>query len=182
MVPFDMGVSFIAGQTLAYGAREQLRKEESRILNKPFLISLSWMAFIFAPSALFFYQGWTAWNVMYVFDPDKRNVLAAACIWLDFAALNLVMVYSFSLGHTWIKRQQEKRLLVTIGVALIGLFIFLSVTYDRSFNIGSYAEWESNTAQSFWEYTVMRRSLAVIGIIDLGSMCMVYRYLRKISN
>lgn len=178
MVPFDMAVSFIAGQTLAYGAKEQLKKEESKILNKPFLISLSWMVFVFAPSVMFFYQGWTAWNVMYVFDPDKRNVLAAICIWLDFIVLSLIMVYSFTLGHTWIKRQQEKKLLITIGIVLIGLFVFLAVTYDRSFNIGSYAEWENNTAQPFWGHTVMW-AIAVIGIIDGGSMYLVFRYLRR---
>lgn len=178
MVPFDMAVGFIAGQTLAYGAKEQLKKEESKILNKPFLISMSWMVFVFTPSVMFFYQGWTAWNVMYVFDPDKGNVLAAACIWLDCTILNLIMVYSFTLGHTWIRRQQERRLLITIGIVLIGLFVFLAATYDRSFYIGSYAEWENNAAQSFWGHTVMR-ALGVIAIIDGGSMYLVFRYLKR---
>jgi hypothetical protein len=178
MVPFDMAVSFIAGQTLAYGAKKQLKENDSKMLNKPFLISFCWMVFIYAPSAMFFYHGWTAWNLMYIFDPDKNNVLTAVCIWLDCTIINLIMVYSFWLGHAWIKRQQEKKLLITIGISLIGLIVFLVATYSRGFSIGSYTEWKNNIAPSFWGHTVMWAN-AVIAVIDFGSMYLVYRYFSK---
>ena len=46
MVPFDMTVSFIAGQTLALSAKKQLKKEESLFFNRPLYISLLWMVLL----------------------------------------------------------------------------------------------------------------------------------------
>jgi hypothetical protein len=90
MVPFDMAVSFAAGQTLSYSARQQLKEEKAFLFNRPHFISVLWMALLYAPSAMFFYHGWTAWNIVYIFDPDKTVLKDAIFIWLDCAVLALV--------------------------------------------------------------------------------------------
>ncbi len=178
MVPFDMAVTFIAGQTFALGAKKQLKEEKSTFLNKPFLISFLWMTLIYGPSAMFFYHGWTAWNLMYIFDPDKHNLLSAVCIWLDCTILNIIMICSFYLAGNWIKSSKESKVKFTIVVSLIGLIVFLGVTYSRGFYIGSYTEWKNHTAPSFWWHTVMWANV-VIGIIDFGSMFLIFKYFRK---
>ena len=62
MIPFDMSVSFITGQTLALSAKRQLVSEPDLLVNRPLMISLLWMSLLYAPSAMYFYHGWTAWN------------------------------------------------------------------------------------------------------------------------
>ena len=68
MIPFDMSVSFITGQTLALSAKRQLAHDDNLLVNKPLMISLLWMSLIYAPSAMYFYHGWTAWNSVYIFN------------------------------------------------------------------------------------------------------------------
>ena len=126
MVPFDMTVSFVAGQTLALSARKQLKEEKSYLFNRPMIISLLWMVLLYTPSAMFFYHGWTAWNIMYIFDPYppptmEPTLSSSVLIWLDSTVLTLILIGGFALGHYWIKRERAKLTIIVPAIAAIAL-------------------------------------------------------------
>jgi hypothetical protein len=52
MIPFDMCVSFFAGQSLAPSARCQLTHNRNLLVNRPLMISLLWMSLIYVPASL----------------------------------------------------------------------------------------------------------------------------------
>lgn len=192
MIPFDMTVSLVAGQTLALSARKQLRKEESLFFNRPLYISLLWMVLLYAPSAMFFYHGWTAWNIMYIFDPyppplKDPTLSSSILIWLDCTVLTLIMMGGFALAHSWIRKGKEKLAIIVPVISAIVLIIFLAITYHRGFNVTSYTEfmtlpdeglkfvWEGN---SFWGHDVFWANF-VIMFIDFGPLAYLYYWFNR---
>ncbi|MEK7825784.1 MAG: hypothetical protein AAB266_05105 [Nitrospirota bacterium] len=192
MIPFDMTVSFVAGQTLALAARRQLKKEESLFFNRPLYISLLWMVILYAPSAMFFYHGWTAWNIMYIFDPyplpAKDPTLASSIlIWLDCTTLTLILMGGFALAHTWIRKGRERLAIISPIIAVLALVLFLAITYHRGFIVTSYAEFKASVDEglrftwggnSFWGHDVFWAN-AVIMFIDFGPLAYLYYWFNK---
>ncbi len=192
MVPFDMTVSFVAGQTLALSAKNQLKKEDSLLFNRPLYISLLWMVLLYAPSAMFFYHGWTAWNIMYVFDPypppAKDPTLGSSIlIWLDSTVLTLVLVVGFALAHSWIKKGKEKLAIIVPVVVALALILFLALTFHRSFTVTSYTAFKASVDEgikftwggdSFWGHGVFWANV-VIMFIDFGPLVYLYYWFHK---
>lgn len=153
MIPFDMSVSFLAGQTLAYAARRRLRREDDLFANRPLMIALLWMVLIYTPSAMFFFHGWSAWNSVYVlggvplgppgfpeypYFESRRLLYEAILIWLDCAALGGIFYGGFVLAHRWIRAGEARRALWScLGVALAFL-LYMAATYDRSLVVTTY--------------------------------------------
>lgn len=195
MVPFDMTVSFIAGQTLALSAKKQLKKEESLFFNRPLYISLLWMVLLYAPSAMFFYHGWTAWNIMYIFDPYPPPVKdptlgSSILIWLDSTILTLIFMGGFALAHKWIRKSREKLAIIVPIIAALALIIFLAITYHRGFTVTSYTEFKASVDEglkltwggnSFWGSNVFWANV-VIMFIDFGSLGYLYYWFNKMGK
>lgn len=175
MIPFDLTVSFVAGQLLALSAIKQLKKESSLFFNKYLYIAILWMAILYAPSAMFFFHNWTDWNVMYVLEPEA---LPSYVIWLDNSALFLAIMFGFILAHILIRKEKEKFVVACSIAALAILFIFMWITYDRSFYVGTYAEWKTKTAISLWESPVWTANIysGFIDLVPLGYLC--YRFFK----
>lgn len=179
MIPFDITVSFVAGQMLAFSARKQLKSEASLVYNKYLYIAILWMALLYAPSAMFFYHEWTDWNTMYVLKPED---LPGYVIWLDASALVLTIIAGFISAHILIKKEKDNGVIVSSVAALILLGIFLLVTYDRGFYVGTYDEWKAGTAGSLWSSDVLTANI-IAGIIDLGPLAyLCYRFLSEESK
>lgn len=195
MVPFDMTVSFVAGQTLALSARQQLKKEESLFFNRPLYISLLWMVLLYAPSAMFFYHGWTAWNIMYIFDPypppaKDPTLLSSILIWLDCTMLTLILMGGFALAHSWIRKGKEKLAILIPIIAVVALVLFLAMTYHRGFTVTSYTEFKASVDEglrftwgghSFWGHNVFWAN-AVIMFIDFGPLVYLYYWFNKVGK
>ena len=192
MVPFDMTVSFVAGQTLALSARKELKGEESLFFNRPLYISLLWMVLLYAPSAMFFYHGWTAWNIMYIFDPyppplKDPTLGSSILIWLDCTALILIMMGGFALAHNWIKKGKEKLAVITPIIAVLALVIFLALTFHRGFTVTGYTEFMTTVDEgvkftwggdSFWGHNVFWANF-VIMFIDFGPLIFLYYWFSR---
>lgn len=192
MIPFDMTVSFVAGQTLALSARKQLKNESSLFFNRPLYISLIWMVLLYAPSAMFFYHGWTAWNIMYIFDPypppAKDPTLASSIlIWLDSTILTLILIGGFALAHNWIRKGKERLAIITSVIAVLVLVLFLAMAYHRGFIVASYTEFKALADEglrfswggnSFWGHEVFWAN-AVIMFIDFGPLAYLYYWFHK---
>lgn len=192
MVPFDMAVSFIAGQTLALSGRKQLKKEESLFFNRTLYISLLWMVLLYAPSAMFFYHGWTAWNIMYIFDPYPPPAMnptlsSSILIWLDSTILILIFMGGFALAHNWIRKGRERLAIIVPIIAALALIIFLGLTYHRGFTVTSYTEFKVSIDEgleltwggnSFWGSNVFWANV-VIMFIDFGPLLYLYYWFNK---
>jgi hypothetical protein len=155
MIPFDMSVSFVAGQTLALSARRRLADEPNIWVNKPLMVSLLWMTLIYAPSAMFFYHGWSAWNSVYILkdvsgggSPDypdfgsNRLFWESILIWLDCTVLVGIFYTAFALAHKWIRAGEVKkatRACIFVVVLLVG---YCALTFERSFVVTTYESWE----------------------------------------
>ncbi len=176
MIPFDIVVSFVAGQMLALSARKQLKKEPSIFFNVYLFIAALWMAILYAPSAMFFFHNWTDWNVMYIVPPEK---LPSYVIWLDCSALFLVLLFGFISAHILIRRGNDKLIVVSSIAAVVALLAFMWITFDRSFFVGSYEEWKAGTATWLFSSPVWTANIysGVIDLVPLGYLC--YRFLKE---
>ncbi len=195
MIPFDMTVAFVAGQTLALSARKQLNKDESLFFNRPLFISLLWMVLLYTPSAMFFYHGWTAWNIMYIFDPypppTKDPTLSSSIlIWLDSTILTLIFIAGFTLAHRWIRKGRETLPIIVPIIAALALVLFLAITYHRGFTVTSYTELEATVDQgvkfawggkSFWGHDVFWANV-VIMFIDFAPLTYLYYRFNKMGR
>lgn len=195
MIPFDMTVSFVAGQTLAFSARKQLKKEDSLFFNRPLYISLLWMVLLYAPSAMFFYHGWTAWNIMYIFDPyplpaKDPSLGSSILIWLDSTILTLIFIGGFTLAHSWIKKGKERLSIIFPIIALLSLGFFLALTYHRGFTVTSYTAFKDSVDEglkftwggnSFWGHKVFWSNV-VIMFIDFGPLGYLYYFFNKVAT
>ncbi|MCI0723269.1 MAG: hypothetical protein L0338_30550 [Acidobacteria bacterium] len=204
MIPFDLSVSFVAGQTLAFSAKRQLAGEPNFFVNKPLMISLLWMSLIYAPSAMFFYHGWTAWNSVYVFKdvpvgaqfPEypafetNRLLYEAILIWVDCTALVALFWGAFVLAHRWIASGKTRKIAIACATVTLALLIYMGLTYDRSFVVTTYERWEEFTRHgiSFWDLLSWRGvhgssflghsvfwANVVIAFIDFGPLIYLYR-------
>jgi hypothetical protein len=207
MIPFDMSVSVLAGQTLAASAKRHLGGEPNVWVNKPLMISLLWMTLIYAPSAMFFYHGWSAWNSVYILKDlpgggppehpsfgSQQLLWEAIVIWLDCTVLVGLFYGGFVQGHKWIRAGRAKRIAITcVAVALL-LILYCALTYDRSFVVTTYQNWErlkSNgirfgdifSWQGFAGATFLGHQVfwanVVIGFIDFGPLVFLYWYFAK---
>jgi hypothetical protein len=202
MIPFDMSVSFIAGQTLAYSARRRLAAEPDLHVNRPVMTSLLWMTLIYAPSAMFFYHGWSAWNSVYVlagqpaggppeypYFGSNRLLWEAILIWLDCSVLVGLFYGGFVLAHKWIRAAAERRIIwASVAVAML-LVVYCTITYDRSFVVTTYEEWSRLQARGIrfgdifvWQgvggATFLGHQVfwanAIVAFIDFGPLAYLY--------
>jgi hypothetical protein len=204
MIPFDMSVSFITGQTLALSARRQLANNSNLLVNKPLMISLLWMSLLYAPSAMYFYHGWTAWNSVYIlkdvpitgafpeypyFEP-WRLLLESVVIWLDCTILIGFLLGAFVLAHRWILARREKCIIAACIMVDIALLAYLWLTYERSLLVTTYEHFERLTQQpltlsdvlawrgfggnTFFGHSVFWSNV-VIALIDFGPLIYLYR-------
>ena len=155
MIPFDMSVSIITGQTLALSAKRQLAREPDTFVNRPMMISLLWMVLLYAPSAMFFFHGWSAWNSVYILKDvavagppeypyfgSNRLLGESIIIWLDCTSLVALFYGSFVLGHKWILAGNPKAITKTCIAVAAALVIYCAITYDRSFMVRTYEGWQ----------------------------------------
>lgn len=204
MIPFDMSVSFVAGQTLALSAKQRLADEPNIWVNKQLMVSLLWMTLIYAPSAMFFYHGWSAWNSVYILKDlpaggppeysyfgSDRLLWESILIWLDCTALVAIFYTAFALAHRWIRLDQVKqikRACLLVAALLVG---YCALTFDRSFVVATYEGWERLKAGDIefgdvfsWEgyggATFLGHQVfwanAIVAFIDFGPL--VYLYYR----
>jgi hypothetical protein len=207
MIPFDMSVSVIAGQTLALSARRQLAREPDTFVNRPLMISLLWMVLLYAPSAMFFYHGWSAWNSVYILKdlhtagppehPDfgsSRLLWESIVIWLDCTLLVGLFYGNFILGHKWIRAGEPQKIVRTCVAVAVALVIYCAITYDRSFIVSTYdgwnrlkAEgiafadvftWDGLSASTFLGHQVFWAN-AVVMFIDFGPLVYLYIWFRR---
>jgi hypothetical protein len=192
MIPFDITVSFVAGQTLAYAARKRLRGERSLFFNRPLYLSLLWMVLLYAPSAMFFYHGWTAWNIMYLFDPNppptmSPSLSSSIAIWLDSTILTATLMGGFALAHRWIRSGKDRRAIIAPIIAALVLLAFLALTYHRGFTVTGYSAFQALPdkgivfrwgGDSFWGNSVFWAN-AIIMFIDFGPLFFLYYHLSR---
>lgn len=175
MIPFDIIVSFAAGQFLALAAKKQLRKEDF-LFNKYIYAAVLWMAFLYAPTDLFFYHGWSDWELMYFVDSAAVDPFFTLifCVSLFFA-----IMAGFVSAHYLIKKERDRAVIILSLAALILLAVFLLATFDRGYYVGSYAEWNAGRAVPLI-YTDLFRYMLVLGIIDFSVLGFLYtRFARE---
>lgn len=208
MIPFDWSVGFVTGQTLAYAAKKELATENKRLVNRPFVISLLWMALVYAPSAMFFYHGWTAWNSVYVLKdvpagtgsseyPDfesRRLLYESILIWIDCTALIGIFIGGFVLAHRWIARGNQRNILIACVTVTVMLLAYLGLTYARSFFVTTYEHfdelkrqgvtmgdvftWKGKDGSTFLGHSVFWSNV-VIFFVDFGPLTFLYWKFRK---
>lgn len=203
MIPFDMTVSFLAGQTLAYAARKRLRRETDVFANRPLVISLLWMVLIYTPSAMFFFHGWSAWNSVYLlkdvpiearfpeytYFETPRLLYESILIWLDCTVLCGLFYGAFVVAHRWILAEKAKTILWACGGVAAALIVYMLATYDRSFIVTTYEAWnrlsgegiafsdvltwKGREGSAFLGHSVFWCNL-VIAFIDFGPLAYLY--------
>ena len=198
-----MSVSVLAGQTLALSAKRSLADEPSLYVNRPLMGSLLWMTLLYAPSAMFFYHGWSAWNSVYLLQdvaatgpaehPDfgsNRLLLEASLIWLDCSVLVGLFYGSFVLAHRWIRAGRSSMIVRTCVMVAVLFVAYAAATYDRSFMVVTYErwkalkeagiqlgdifEWRGSQGATFLGHQVFWANL-VVAIIDFGPLIYLYR-------
>ena len=202
MIPFDMSISILSGQTLALSARRQLARQPDTFVNRPLMISLLWMVLLYAPSAMFFYHGWSAWNSVYLLKdltaagppeyPDfgsGRLLGESIIIWLDCTVLVLLFYVSFIVGHRWIRAGKPQAIVRTCIAVALALVIYCAFTYDRSFMVRTYEgwnqlksagisfgdvfQWNGSSGSTFLGHQVFWAN-AIVMFIDFGPLIYLY--------
>jgi hypothetical protein len=207
MIPFDMSVSIISGQTLALSAKRQLAREPDTFVNRPVMTALLWMVLLYAPSAMFFFHGWSAWNSVYILKDvavagppeypafgSGRQVWESIVIWLDCSALVGLFYGSFILGHRWIRAGNPGAIVKTCIAVAVALVIYCAITYDRSFMVRTYEgwtqlkasgiafgdifKWNGLSGSGFLGHQVFWAN-AIVMVIDFGPLVYLYIWFRR---
>ncbi len=171
MIPFDIVVSFVAGQALAYAARERLREEASLFFNRYLYIAVLWMAFFYAPTDLFFYHGWPDWELMYYVEAARVNPFFT----LVFSVILFAAIMAGFISADYLLRMGRDRLVIAMALVLLVLLaLFLLATFDRGYYVGTYAEWQAGLAVPLLQ-TDLFRYMTALGIVDFTVLGYVYR-------
>ncbi|ODS39127.1 MAG: hypothetical protein A7316_00555 [Candidatus Altiarchaeales archaeon WOR_SM1_86-2] len=176
MIPFDITFGFLAGVLLAFAAKKHLKQTEI-FFNKYIYLTLIWAGVIFAPSTMLFQYTWTAWNIMYVVNPAT---LSPYFIIVVCSSLVIATMLGFMFAHHLIKKGKES--IVSACIIALGIFLvlFLFLTPDRSFHIGTYDDLLAGNATPIPNATGFLINGIVVGAVD--TLSLLYLLVRFFSE
>ena len=166
MVPIDWLTALMLGLLLPLAAAKGHRRYPPYVtLGRARTRHLRWAALIFAPITLFVLAWQPSWGFMYLFDPARHRVLAAALIAATAVLIVGLAALGFEASLRWISAGQRNRVLWSlIGTAIV-MSAFVFVVRDRGFVVGDFEAWQSGTAVSFFRHALLPANLLLIPIV-----------------
>jgi hypothetical protein len=138
-LPFALPVALVLGASLAWLARVELaRSEVPLVLARPFLVALSFAAFVFAPVVAYFVALHGDWAYVYVV-PSAR-IPSAVDLLLVIVAGSLVPI-GFAVAAPFAIARKGPTLLRASGVVLVVILALAAVTAKRLRVSASYAQY-----------------------------------------
>jgi hypothetical protein len=131
---------------------------------------LRWAALIFAPITTFVLAWQPAWGFMYVFDPGRHRILAAALVAATVVFVVGLAALGFEASLRWLSLGQRNRVLWSlIGTAVV-MTAFVFAFRDRGFVVGDFDAWQSGNTVSFFRHALLPANLVLIPIVIAAYM------------
>ena len=146
MIPFDVTFGFIAGLVTAFLTKAKLEQETNLYFNKYIYVFMAWLAFIYGPLVYWFQSGWPFWNTMYFLEEIPAYVVT-----IYATAVMVIGTFGFILADYLIREQKSSLVPIIMVTSAILISLFLLGFLDRVLYVGTYQEWEAETAVILWE-------------------------------
>jgi hypothetical protein len=182
MLAIDGPISLIAGLALADAGRKTLETRDRGRVNSLRRTVLLYSAFFITPIPFYFFMGWPAWEVNYLWqwqDDLLDSPLRAAVAFAIFLFTVGPAFLGFEFGYFLIRRGKPLgvRLAYILLLVLVGIIVI--ATRDITFHIAStYAKFQAGEFYSFWSFPFFLGWLLVTAYF-WGSLVVFYVWLRK---
>ncbi len=182
MLAMDIPIAAMTGMLLAEGGKKLAISNDS---NKRLLlryVTLAYSAIFFAPTPVYYFLGWPAWEVNYLW-PWVDNILdqpiRAAFAYVLLACAVLPTWAGLEVGMKLLQHQKDKlnRIIYICLLLMTGGIILL--LFNSTFNVSStHAKYLAGESYSLWSapFTV---GLSLTYVYYWGSLLLFYRWLRK---
>lgn len=139
--PFALLVGLLIGMTLAWISRSELaRSEGPLVLARPFVVTTSLAALIFAPIVGYFLAFHGDWSSLYLVRYFYRIPSALVLAFVIFAALQIPI--GFAVAAPLARSKQSSKLAVVVGILLILLVLGSALLSRRLGSSASFAQFQ----------------------------------------
>lgn len=182
MLAIDIPIALLAGQALAESGRNMLKGNDP---NHHFFMKsmvLLFAVFFITPAPFYFFLGWPAWEVNYIWqwqDNIHDSPLRAASAFAIFLITVGPTYIGFLISKCWLRKGQD--ILVRIGYIFMAVLVGVIVYKTRiiTFNIAStYDKFQAKEFYSFWSHPFFTGWLLVT-IYFWGGLFAFYFYIRR---
>jgi hypothetical protein len=182
MLAIDIPIALLAGQALAESGKNMLKSDDPNHHYFMKSIVLLFAVFFITPVPFYFFLGWPAWEVNFLWqwqDNIHDSPIKAAVSFAIFLFTVGPTYIGFLIGKYWLRKGKD--VLVRIGYILMAVLVgvIVYVTRDITFNIAStYDKFQAKEFYSFWSHPFFTGWLLVT-IYFWGALFVCYFLIRK---
>lgn len=182
MLAIDIPIALLAGQALAESGKNMLKGDDPNQHYFMKSIVLLFAVFFITPVPFYFFLGWPAWEVNFLWrwqDHIHDSPIKAAVSFAIFLFTVGPTYIGFLIGKYWLRKGRD--VLVKIGYILMAVLVgvIVYVTRDITFNIAStYDKFQAEEFYSFWSHPFFTGWLLVT-IYFWGALFVCYLCIRK---
>lgn len=181
MLAIDVPIALLSGLALAESGKNMLKGNDPHQQYFMKSIVLLFAVFFITPVPFYFFLGWPAWEVNFLWrwqDNLHDSPIKAAVSFAVFLFTVGPTYVGFLVGRYWLR--QGRDILVRIGyllmAALVGVIVY--VTRDITFNIAStHEKFQAKQFYSFWSHPFFTGWLLVT-IYFWGALFVFYFWIR----
>ena len=182
MLAMDIPIAAMSGMILAEGGKKlAISEDKDKILLLRF-ITLAYAAILIAPTPVYFFLGWPAWEVNYMWpwvDHILDVPIRAAFAYVLLACAVIPTWLGMEIGVKLLKKGKDKiNRIIYIALFVITGIIILSL-YQETFNVSSTtAKYEAGESYSLWTHP-FATGISFTYIYFWGSLIVFYKWLKR---
>jgi hypothetical protein len=185
MLAIDIPIALLSGLAIAESGKNMLKGDDPHQHFFMKSIVLLFAVFFITPVPFYFFLGWPAWEVNFLWqwqDHIHDSPIRAAVSFAIFLFTVGPAYIGFLIGKYWLRKGKDS--FVRIGYILMAILVGVIVfaTRDITFNIAStYEKFQAKEFYSFWSHPFFTGWL--IGTIYFwGSLFACYVWIRRKDN
>ena len=182
MLAMDIPIAAMSGMILAEGGKKLAISDdrEKKLLLR--FITLAYAAIFIAPTPVYFFLGWPAWEVNYMWpwvDHILDVPIRAAFAYVLLACAVLPTWLGMEIGMNLLRRGKDKLNRVIYMTLFIITGIIILLLYDETFNVSSTTEkYLSGESYSLWTHP-FATGISFTYVYFWGSLVVFYLWLKK---
>jgi hypothetical protein len=182
MLAIDIPIAMLSGFALAESGKRMLKSDDPVKQHYMKTAVLLFAVFFITPVPFYFFLGWPAWEVNFLWrwqDDLHDAPLRAAVAFLVFVLTVGPAYLAFLLGRHWLRKGRDRfvRSAYIVMFLLVGLIVWL--TRGITFNIAStYDKYQAAQFYSFWSHPFFT-GWALVTVYFWGALILTYMWIRK---
>jgi len=182
MLAMDIPIAMMSGLVLAEAGKNMLTSGDKEKVTFIRLVVLVYAAIFIAPTPVYYFLGWPAWEVNYIWrwvEHIQDKPLRAAFSYVLLACAVIPTWLGFELGRFFLLKGKPLWVRIAYIAMLIITGIIILAMWDITFNIyNSFENFDKKISYSFWTHP-FATGWAISAVYFWGSLAWFYIWLMK---